>query len=75
MISRYYLGPSGVFRSRFWWRMVLTLLWIAVSAFELVVTASSPRMHLLSYFWAAVLVFWVTMGALGIRLYLGLKRP
>jgi hypothetical protein len=50
--------------------MVLTFIWIVVSAFELVVTANSSRMHLLSYFWAAVLIFWVAMGAFGIRLYL-----
>ena len=75
MIQRYYFGDGGeVGARRFRWGVILTLVWIVISAFELVITARSPRTHLLSWFWAACLVFWGTMGAFGVRLYLERKN-
>ncbi|MBV8074556.1 MAG: hypothetical protein JO140_03925 [Candidatus Eremiobacteraeota bacterium] len=75
MIQRYYFGDGGELGvRRFRWRLVLTAVWIVVSAFELVVTARSSRTHILSYFWAACLIFWVTMGSFGIRYLLERRR-
>ena len=75
MITRYYFGEGGALATRrFWWRVALTAVWIVVSAFELVVTAKSPRTYILAPFWGVCLVFWVVMGSFGIRLYLERRR-
>ena len=75
MISRLLLGAPGKENPRrLRGQLIMSAVWIVISAVEMVITSKTPQLRVLSIFWAFCLVFWAALGSFALRLALERRK-